>query len=217
MIIYFASGNAHKKHEMEKICAPHTIKIPADDGIDFNPEETGTTFIENALIKAKALWEIVKQPVLADDSGICVEILGGIPGVYSARYEGKEYPKGQVNKNSNLSQMQQNALLLEHVNSEAAKNGKENRNCHYVCAMVLYLGEDRFYCIQETFSGVLVSSIENACGKGGFGYDPVVLLPNKNKSVAELSEEEKNAISHRGKATRKILSLLRELEKENAN
>ncbi len=212
MILYLATGNLHKKNEMEKICEKHTIRIPKDDGINFDPEETGSTFVENALIKAKALWEIVKKPVLADDSGICVEALGGVPGIYSARYEGKEFPQGRVNKNSTLTQNDQNKLLIQHLNDAIKENSKLTRNCHYVCAMVLYFGEDQFYCVQDTLEGNLIENIENQCGSGGFGYDPIVILRNSDKTIAELSAEEKNLISHRGKATRKILSLLNTIE-----
>ncbi len=217
MILYLATGNNHKKDEMSKICKDFEIKIPKDDNIVFDPEETGSTFIENSLIKAKALWEIVKKPVLADDSGICVEALGGVPGIYSARYEGKEFPKGRINKNSKLTQDMQNTLLLEHVNEAITINKDKNRNCHYVCAMVLYYGEDQFICVQDTMEGILVNSIEESSGKGGFGYDPIVYLSEYNKTVSELSEEEKNAISHRGKATRKILTFLETLEENHGN
>ena len=208
MTLYLATGNLHKKSEMIKICEGHQIFIPKDNDIDFDPEETGSTFVENALIKAKALWQIVKKPVLADDSGICVEALDGIPGIYSARYEGKDFPQGRINKNSTLTQDMQNSLLIEHVNEAITKATEKNRNCHYVCAMVLYLGEDRFYCVQETLEGILIDNIENQCGSGGFGYDPIVLLRDGSKTIAELTDEEKNLISHRGKATRKILTLL---------
>ncbi len=217
MTLYLATGNKHKKDEMTKICAEHTILIPNDKGISFDPEETGLTFIENSLIKAKALWEIVKEPVLADDSGICVEALDGIPGIYSARYEGREFPKGRVNKNSKLTQSEQNILLLDHLNESIASNPKKSRKCHYVCAMVLYYGEDQFLCVQETMKGILVNNIDEACGNGGFGYDPIVFLPEHNKTVAELTDEEKNIISHRGKATRKILAFFSKIGDLNGN
>ncbi len=210
MTIYLATGNKHKKDEMSQLCKGHTIKIPLDESIEFDPEETGLTFIENSLIKAKALWEIVKQPVLADDSGICVSALSGVPGIYSARYAGEKYPQGNPTQKQKLSQQEQNTLLLEHINS---KDNIESRKCHYVCAMVLYYGEDAFICVQETMEGELVKTIDDACGAGGFGYDPIVFLPDFNKTVAELSEDEKNAISHRGKATKKILKFLDSFDK----
>ncbi len=211
MTLFLATGNEHKRQEFSQICKNYNIKIPKDDNIFFDPEETGLTFMENSLIKAKALWDIVKKPVLADDSGICVDILDGIPGIYSARYEGKDFPKGGKNSLGPISQEEKNTLLLDHVKSVQDINGVINRSCHYVCSMVLYYGEDKFICVQDTMKGVLVDSLDASCGNGGFGYDPIVFLPEYNKTVAELSEEEKNTISHRGKATRRILTLLKEV------
>ena len=215
MTLYLASGNLHKKHEMQDICRPHTILIPADKGIAFNPEETGKTFFENSLIKARTLWEIIREPVLADDSGICVDILGGRPGIYSARYAGIDFPYGKPD-GIGIPQEQKNKLLLDEVKkaeqsaslsgTSEVKNG--TRSCRYVCAMVLYFGKDRFYCVQETMEGTLIEDISEERGKGGFGYDPIVFLSEYGKTVAELSDEEKNAVSHRGKAARKILQLL---------
>ena len=95
MEIFLASGNKHKQKELASIFAQHTVLIPSDIGIDFDPEETGTTFVDNSVIKAHALWDIVHKPVIADDSGICVDILYGAPGIYSARYAGKDDPKGE--------------------------------------------------------------------------------------------------------------------------
>ena len=94
MRIFIATGNLHKKKELSELFSPHEILIPSDIGISFNPDETGTTFIANSLIKAEALWHITKTPVIADDSGICVDILGGRPGIYSARYAGKDAEPG---------------------------------------------------------------------------------------------------------------------------
>ena len=215
MTLYLASGNLHKKHEMQDICRPHTILIPADKGIAFNPEETGKSFFENSLIKARTLWEIIREPVLADDSGICIDILGGRPGIYSARYAGIDFPYGKPD-GIGIPQEQKNKLLLDEVKkaeqsaslsgTSEVKNG--TRSCRYVCAMVLYFGKDRFYCVQETMEGSLIEDISEERGKGGFGYDPIVFLSEYGKTVAELSDEEKNAVSHRGKAARKILQLL---------
>lgn len=219
MTLYLATGNRHKKKEMQEICRNHTILIPADKGIDFNPAETGSTFFENSLIKAHTLWNIVHEPVLADDSGICVDILGGAPGIYSARYAGNDFPYGKPD-GTKVAQEEQNRLLLQAVDKavcEAAQTAEKNaqpfradkaRCCRYVCAMVLYLGTEHFYCVQETFEGSLIETIEQSRGKGGFGYDPIVFLNEYGKTVAELSDKEKNAMSHRGKAARKILQLL---------
>lgn len=207
MKIFVATGNLHKKKELSELFAPHEILIPSDIGISFNPDETGTTFIANSLIKAEALWQIVKTPVIADDSGICVDILDGRPGIYSARYSGKDAAPGT----RECTQQEKNALLLEEAWGKASEQGLGKDavlTCRFVCAMVLYLGKERFISVQETIEGQLVSGIDKATGKGGFGYDPVVFLPEFGKTIAELSEEEKNHISHRGKAAAKIRAIL---------
>lgn len=214
MKIYLASGNLHKQKEMAELFPEYEIIIPSQEGIAFDPEETGSSFLENSLIKAKALWDIVKQPVLADDSGICVDILEGIPGIYSARYGGKQYPKGKPN-GEKTPQQEQNKSLIEQTN-EAIAMGKENpvypnnkRSCRYVCAMTLYVGPDRFYVAQETMEGSLIDNPEQARGQGGFGYDPIVILQGTDKTVAQLSAEEKNAVSHRGKAAKTLYHIVK--------
>ena len=151
MKIYLATGNKNKKREMAQILSEHEIIIPSDEGIEFDPVETGTTFYENSLIKAKALYDIVHCPVIADDSGICVDALGGNPGIYSARYAGPEYMHGKPD-GTKISQDEQNRFIIEQT-TKAIKDGNlppapylhGNRSCHYTCAMVLYLGPDRLY------------------------------------------------------------------------
>ena len=191
MKIYFASGNAHKRDEMARIFAPHTIIIPSDEGIIFDPEETADSFFGNALIKAQTLFEIVQAPVIADDSGISVDSLNGEPGIHSARY-GSE--NGKLGSDS-----QRNELLISKL------KGNTQRSARFICNMILYLGKDRFYSIQETLEG---SIVENSRGKSGFGYDPILLVAGMNKTVAELDPQEKDAISHRGKAGRKLAHFL---------
>ena len=217
MKIYLATSNQNKKREIQEIFSQHEIRTPADDGIEFDPEETGTTFYENSLIKAKALYEIVKCPVIADDSGICVDALNGAPGIYSSRYAGPEFMKGKPD-GSKISQEEQNLHLINQLN-EAIKqknlpkmpylNGV--RSCHYTCAMVLYLGPDRLFVAQETFEGTIIDSIEKQAGNGGFGYDPIVFLPQQNKTIAQLTADEKHAISHRGKAVRALQKIIEKL------
>ena len=210
MKIYLATNNQHKKKEMCELLPEHTILTPADEGIDFNPDETGTTFYENSLIKAKALYEIVKSPVIADDSGICVDALGGVPGIYSSRYAGPDFLKGKPD-GSKISQDEQNVFLINQLNN-ALKNEQlpsasylhGERSCHYTCAMVLYCGSDRLFVAQETFEGVLIKDITEQAGNGGFGYDPIVFLPEYLKTVAQISADENNAIFHRGKAVKAL-------------
>lgn len=220
MKIYLATGNKNKKREMSQILSLHTVITPADEGIDFNPIENGKTFYENSIIKAKTLYEIVRCPVIADDSGICVDALNGIPGIYSARYGGPEFPHGKPD-GSKTPQELQNRFLIESLNaavasgitSDSFKNGL--RSAHYTCAMVLYLGTDRIFVSQETMEGTIVARIEDAAGTGGFGYDPIFFLPQYGKTAAQISSEEKNAISHRGKATRALVEMLKTLPEFN--
>jgi XTP/dITP diphosphohydrolase len=183
MKLILATNNAHKKIEFSGIFIDHEIRVPEELGIGFDCEETGTSFLENSLLKSRSLYELVHAPVIADDSGLCVPALKGEPGIYSARY-------GSVNGHT-LEAAERNAYLLEKM------KGISDRRCFFVCCMTLILDEYRIFSAQETLEGVL---LEAPRGKGGFGYDPVVYLPGKGKTVAELNEKEKNAISHRGKA-----------------
>ena len=213
MKLYLATNNAHKKREAAEIFSPYEIVIPADEGIDFDPEETGATFFENALIKARALYDIVHCPVIADDSGISVDALGGRPGIFSSRYGGRDFPRGRAD-GKKTAQDAQNRFLIEELDDALSGNTGEyrflhgERSAHYTCSMVLYLGGERMYAAQETMEGKIVSSIEDARGNGGFGYDPIFFIPEIGKTAAELSDEEKNAISHRGKAGRSMQRII---------
>jgi XTP/dITP diphosphohydrolase len=195
MTIWFATGNTHKRDELAAILRDHTIKIPSEAGLVFEPDETGATFLDNALIKARALFHLVHAPVIADDSGLCVDALGGRPGVYSARYGGEDGAK--------LTSAERNFLLLKEVGDSP------NRAAHFVCAMALMLNEDRFFTAQETFEGELALE---ARGTGGFGYDPILYLPRLSRTVAELPDIEKTLFGHRGKAGRIIDAILERLK-----
>lgn len=192
MRIYLASGNRHKQEEFAAILKDHRISIPSDVGIVFDPEETGKTFLENALLKARVLYESVKSPVIADDSGLCIDALGGEPGIYSARYGMKDGVQ--------LEAQERNKLVLHRM------EGVKNRSCRFVCCIVVMLDAHRFFTVQETCEGVIAIS---AHGEHGFGYDPIVYLPEIGKTVAELTAQEKNELSHRGKAGRIAAQLLR--------
>lgn len=219
MKIYLATGNMNKKREMQEILPEFTVVTPKEEGIDFDPVEDGTTFYENSLIKAKTLWNLVHCPVLADDSGICVDALDGVPGIYSSRYAGPSHPQGNPD-GSKCPQEDQNSFLIQSLNETLASKDFDmskhpgqflhgERSARYVCAMVLYLGPDRLYVAQDTMEGTLIEDIKDSRGDGGFGYDPIFFLPEQNKTAAELSAEEKNAISHRGKATRSLLKVIK--------
>ena len=242
MNIWLASGNKHKQQELTAIFGGDlrstsarsqserdTIKLPAEAGITgFDPEETGTSFAENALIKARVLYNLLGSdflaenpgPILADDSGLCVDALEGKPGIYSARYYGKDSwaSDGKFWEKSvpaKLTDEQRNLLLLEELDNissmeivKQSPSARGRRNCRFVCAMVLFFSPEHFYLIQETLEGEIVPSAAEIRGRGGFGYDPIVYLPELGRTVAELSEEEKNQLSHRGKAGRTIAKLL---------
>lgn len=217
MKIYLASGNLNKKREMSQIFSEHTIVIPKDEGIEFDPEETGTDFYQNSMIKALALWHIVHAPVIADDSGICVDALNGIPGVYSARYAGPDYHKGRPD-GKKITQEEQNAFLIQELN-KALSDGVDTtgfvngpRSAHYACSMVLLLNPSRFFIAQETMEGTIIEDIKDARGENGFGYDPIFFLPQFNKTDAEITPEEKNAISHRGKACRMLQKMMENIK-----
>ncbi|MDR0629687.1 MAG: RdgB/HAM1 family non-canonical purine NTP pyrophosphatase [Treponema sp.] len=192
MTLWFATGNTHKQTELAAILSGHRIKIPRDRGLfDFNPPETGNTFFDNALIKAQALYQVLKEPVIADDSGLCVDALEGRPGIYSSRYGAKE--------GENLSASARNTLVLEELGDSP------QRRARFVCAMVLFLSRDRFLAVQETLEGEI---LREERGRGGFGYDPIFYIPEQGCTVAELTEAEKNRISHRGKAGKRLAALL---------
>lgn len=219
MKIYLATSNKNKKRELSEILKEHQIVTPSEEGIEFDPVENGSTFYENSLIKAKTLYEIVHCPVIADDSGISVDALNGVPGIYSARYAGPNAEKGLEN-GKKIPQEEQNKFLIQQLNDAIKENSlppapylNGNRSAHYTCAMVLYLGNDRIYVAQETMEGSLVNSIEEAKGSGGFGYDPIFFIPERNMTAAELTAEEKNAISHRGKATSALVNIIKNISK----
>ncbi|MFC5402124.1 RdgB/HAM1 family non-canonical purine NTP pyrophosphatase [Cohnella soli] len=166
-------------------------------------EETGTTFAENAFLKAKETADIVGIPVLADDSGLCVDELGGAPGVYSARYAGE----GAKDADNNAKLLRE-LLQLKGAGSAAETGGGPETlsAARFKCALVLYDPADGSRIDAEGF--VEGAILREARGEGGFGYDPLFWLASHGKSMAELTPAEKNAISHRGKALRALLSLI---------
>lgn len=195
MEIVLATGNPHKAAEMQEIFKNHRILIPGDLGVGFEFAEDGSTFLENSLGKALALYRMVKRPVIADDSGLCVDILDGAPGVYSARF-------GSIPGAPELASPERNALLLETMKF------LEPRTARFVCALALVLDEYRIFTIQESVEGEILQSPR---GAGGFGYDPLFYMPPFGRTMAELTPEEKNRHSHRGKAGRTMAALLDEI------
>jgi len=191
MDILFASTNFNKAKELKKLLPNHNILLPKEMGIEFDHEETALTFYENALGKAKELFDIVKIPVLAEDSGLCIPALGGEPGVFSARYG-----SDGINK---LEDKERNLYLLNKMKNIS------DRKAFFVCSMVLFIDHYKFYICQETLEGEITYEPK---GESGFGYDPVFFILKLGKTAAELLPEEKNEISHRGKAGRAIASLM---------
>jgi len=199
MNIWFATNNIHKKNELQ-VCLQAVIpgilvKIPSQEGLNFNPYESGSEFYENTLIKARELYNLLgnNEPVIADDSGLCVDSLDGRPGVHSAIYGYKNDIK--------ITSHEQNMLLLDELGD------KQIRTARFVCSMVLFFGNERFFIVQETLEGEIVKKSDMK-GSGGFGYDPVFYVPEYCRTLAELSVQEKNIISHRGKAGKKIAEYL---------
>ena len=192
MKLYFASGNDHKKKEMSRLLGGYTLVLPKEEGIAFDPEESGSNFIENAIIKAEALYSIVHQAVIADDSGLMVKALGGKPGVHTARY-------GEEKAGRPLSAEEKYMLLLKNM------EGKEDRSAVFVTALCLILSDERKYIIQETCEGSIATA---PSGSNGFGYDPVFVIKDNGMICADLPEGEKDRYSHRGKAARLMRLLL---------
>jgi XTP/dITP diphosphohydrolase len=192
--LVIASGNPGKLREISRILTPLEIEaVPQSDfGVPDCPEPH-VTFVENCLAKARHASAHTGLPALADDSGICVEALNGAPGVYSARYAGE--PKSDARNNEKLI---------------AALQGQSNRRAHYYCVMVLvrYPDDPEPLIAEGRWHGEI---IDTPRGERGFGYDPYFLLPEFGKTGAELGEDQKNAISHRGQALRELVDKLKQL------
>ncbi len=194
MKILLASSNEHKRHEIQQMFSGHEIVLPKDMGIEFDCEENGETFLENAMIKANALYDVAKDmglPILADDSGLIVPALPGLLGVKTARF-------GAEDGGPLLPTHEKNQLLIKMMEG---KSGEE-RNACFVCALVLMFSKYRVYSAVESAEGHILN--EEVNGTGGFGYDPVFYCNEAGCSMAMLPEGEKNLYSHRGKAVRAI-------------
>lgn len=197
MKVLVATANEGKLREIERILSPLGIEIvPPERKLEV--EEKGCTFLENAYLKAKAYYEEFGLPALADDSGLVVEALEGYPGIYSSRFYsidfgGKEEISGSVDE-TNVRKL---LRLLK---------GRENRKAKFVAFVVLYIGDVGFFSSGEC-EGVIA---EAPRGEGGFGYDPVFVPKGFSRTMAELNPEEKDSISHRGRALRRLAELLKE-------
>lgn len=187
-ICVLASHNAHKLAEIRAILADEFDKVLSlkDVGIEVDIDETGTTFEQNAYIKAKAIADLLPgYAVVADDSGLCVPCLNGEPGVYSARYAG-EVCDDHAN----------NRLLLHNLH-EREKTLPRDRNAYFVSAVVLLFPDGRYISGEGRVDGTILDEYR---GNGGFGYDPLFLCTELNKTFAEATADEKNSVSHRARA-----------------
>ena len=177
-----ATQNPGKLAEMRAILSKLGVEVisPTEAGAEVNVEETETTFAGNAMLKAKAICAAAGLPAIADDSGLCVDALNGGPGVYSARYGGE-----------GLDDWGRRMLLLQ------AMRGQTTRAAHFTCAVACAFPNGDTLEAEGRCDGAIAFA---PLGEGGFGYDPVFLVPEKGKTFGQLSPEEKSAISHRGKA-----------------
>ena len=184
--IIFATGNEGKMREIREILKELQVPVLSmkEAGVSLNIEENGSTFAENAEIKARAVWNCTGGIVLADDSGLVVDALGGEPGVYSARYMGGDTSYEIKNR--------------EIIRRLEAVSGQD-RSARFVCIIAAVLPDGTVRKTEGTMDGVI--AMEPA-GEEGFGYDPILYIPEYGKTGAQLTMEEKNAISHRGKALR---------------
>lgn len=192
--IVLATKNKGKIKEMRELLAPMNIEVlsladssPVDDA-----EENGATFAENAMLKARYYFAHTGTPCLADDSGLEVDALGGRPGVYSARYSGED-----------ATDAANNAKVLREMEGIE----KDKRTARFRCAMA-FVGEGVELTTDGTCEGTLLTEER---GQGGFGYDPIFYVPKFDRTLAEMSSEEKNSISHRGAAVRKMADLIAEM------
>jgi XTP/dITP diphosphohydrolase len=193
-----ASNNDHKIKEIKEILGNLPLEVISlkEAGIDIDVVEDGKTFMENAFKKAKEIFDVVEDKenymVMSDDSGLAVDALGGSPGVFSARFAG-EHGNSKKNNEKLLAMMQGKPF--------------EERKARFICAVVLILAENEVIQVQGEVEGYITDEEK---GLVGFGYDPLFYVPEFKKTFAEMSSEEKNAISHRGRALEKLVNSMQE-------
>ena len=196
--LVLASGNKGKLAEFQRLLEGLDVQIHS---MKEYPEigeivEDGSTFAENALIKARAVCKATGKPAMADDSGLAVDALDGAPGIYSARFAGEQ--RSDADNNAKVLQ------LLEGVEDS-------KRTARFFCVIAIVLPDGREYTVEGTCEGTILHALQ---GEGGFGYDPLFYVESLDKTFAELTMEEKNRISHRGHANRKAVEIIRGLKSE---
>lgn len=195
MKVVLASKNPHKLVEIQKITEKFGMELVLESqlGVDIDVEETGSTFEENSFLKAEAVMKATGLPALADDSGICVDALGGQPGIYSARY----------GFDDTLDDWGRLKLLLQ--NTEQVPDGQ--RQAQFVCVITFITPEGKTIQARGEVHGQLLRA---PAGEGGFGYDPIFYYPPYGKTLAEVTPEEKNRVSHRARALEVFYNKLKE-------
>lgn len=193
MKLIIASNNKHKIYEIKNILSGKFTEILSakEAGIEHETVEDGSTFAENAVKKAREISELSGEAALADDSGICVDALGGAPGIFSARFAAEN--------GENASDEANNALLLERLSD------KTDRRAHYTAAVAIVYPDGKTVSAEGHLFGEI---IDTPRGDRGFGYDPLFVPVGESRTVAEMDDGEKNSISHRGKALRALLEKL---------
>ena len=192
--LVLATRNAHKLEELQRILARCAVAVELVGLAEFPdaPEvaETGITFVQNARLKAHAAAAATGLPAVADDSGLCVDVLGGMPGVFSARWSGRHGD---------------DAANLDLVLAQLTGVAPEHRGARFVCAAVLITPDGRELVVEESVVGRI---IDHAVGDNGFGYDPIFVPDGGSRTTAQLSASEKDTISHRGKALRALAAAM---------
>lgn len=192
--VVLATGNAGKVRELASLLQDFGLAVVAQTelGVD-SAEETGLTFIENAILKARHAAKVTGLPAIADDSGLAVDVLGGAPGIYSARYAGVDASDDQ-----NLNK------LLEAL--EKVPDGQRQARFHCVLVYLRHAEDPTPLVCHGSWAGEITRA---PAGEGGFGYDPIFFVPDAGKTAAEMSRDEKRAVSHRGQALKLLLDAMR--------
>ena len=190
MDIVVATNNQGKVKEIKQLLYPHNVMSQSEIGINIDVEETGDTLIDNAFLKARALKNLTSCAIIADDSGLMVDYLNGEPGVYSARYAGE-----------NTTPMQGIEKLLKNLDGVPY----EGRSAHFESVIALILPDGTEYSFEGRCDGYITNILK---GENGFGFDPVFYYPPLDKTFAELTDAEKNSISHRFVAIKKLLEFI---------
>ncbi|NMP25524.1 XTP/dITP diphosphatase [Rahnella sp. SAP-1] len=199
--VVLATGNAGKVRELAHLLTDFGLEVVAQTALGVDPaEETGLTFIENAILKARHAAQITGLPAIADDSGLAVDILGGAPGIYSARYAGEDASDQQ-----NLDKL---LVALQDV-----PEGQRQAQFHCVLVYLRHAADPTPIVCHGSWAGEIARA---SAGEGGFGYDPVFYVPALGKTAAQLTREEKSAVSHRGLALAQLLQAMTRAAQHNA-